>query len=378
MSSKTSRPPTRLIATLLAIGLAIGVLLAAPPSARPDETDTPAASPLPPAPRTGIAESILEVQRRLAARAVAAATGARAQSMVSFSTARVRVNAAGSVHVYIYTSRLGEAALGRLRALAADIEAVDEKNAVVQAWVPFDRLDEIAELPLVTRIAPPSYRFTRAGSVTTEGDVILRADSVRGLGVDGSGVRVGIISNGFAGRATAQATGDLPAGVTGFGSCTPAPANLAACRGADACNEGTAIAEIIHDIAPGADLAIAAVGTTVEFVQRLDELVNDFGADIIIDDLGFFGQPFFEYGSVAQAVAAIPDSVLYVSSAGNDGDTHHAAQFRAALSNGLEVHDFGLAAGSGSDPSMPITVGSDGFVLAFLQWNDRFGSSGND
>ena len=164
------------------------------------------------------------------------------------------------------------------------------------------------------------------GSVVTEGDSILGADLVRQLGFDGTGVKVGIISDGANDRATAQALGDLPQNITTYGSCAPRVGDGSQCLSPWTCNEGTAIMEIIHDLAPGAELAMGAVGTSLEFIQRVDDLVDDFGADIVIDDLGFLDEPYFADGPIAQAVASVTDQVVYVSSAGNSATPSSASR----------------------------------------------------
>jgi hypothetical protein len=79
--------------------------------------------------------------------------------------------------------------------------------------------------------------------VTTQGDSILKANLARvDHGIDGTGVRVGVISGGDAGLSTSQASGDLPAVNQSCDSVSNSNA------------EGTAMMEIVHDIAPGAQL----------------------------------------------------------------------------------------------------------------------------
>jgi hypothetical protein len=71
--------------------------------------------------------------------------------------------------------------------------------------------DEVSNLDFVIKITTPSYGTRLEGSVTTEGDSVVKADDVRDmLGIDGSGVTVGVISDGVQNRASSQATGDLP------------------------------------------------------------------------------------------------------------------------------------------------------------------------
>ena len=82
------------------------------------------------------------------------------------------------------------------------------------------------------------------------------------------------------------------------------------------------MAEIIHDLAPDAELAVAAVGTSLEFIQNINRLATEFEADIIVDDLGFFGEPYFEDGDIAQAVDALPSDILFITSAGNSANSH--------------------------------------------------------
>ena len=288
---------------------------------------------------------------------------------------QLRLKQEGRVQVYVQFEPSKPAPLALLEALEAEIELVNADLGKLQAWVPFDRLAEAAALPEVSRITAPVYGTPRSGSVTSAGDAILQADDLRALGIDGSGVKVGIISDGANNWPQAQADGDLPAaGITVFGSCSVRPFDGSQCDPGVTCNEGTAMAEIVHDLAPGAEIAVGAVSTSLEFIQRIGQLTNNFGADVIVDDLGSFGQPFFEDGDIAQAVAAIADQVVYVSSAGNSADGHYEARYQ----DNLDIHDFGVRSGQASDLTMDVLVGPGSFLLPVLQWNDRFGQSGND
>ena len=298
---------------------------------------------------------------------------ARARGAPALSNPLVRIDADGTIQIYVHVSSLGTAEKAMLRRYEADIEIANEELGMVQAWIPFDRIEEVASLQFVTRITPPNYATPRAGSVTTEGDAILKADALRALGVDGSGVKVGVISNGANNRASAQATGDLPGGITTFGSaCDPFFFGVA-------CDEGTALMEIVHDLAPGAQLGFGAAATDLEFIQRVGDLVNTFGADVVVDDLGFFGAPYFADGPLAQAVAAVKNQVVYVSAAGNDAQGHYEANYvPGGTFLGVEIHDFGVAAGGLSDSTMNVLINPGGALLVFLQWNDPFGGSGNN
>ena len=292
---------------------------------------------------------------------------------------QVRFDADGFVQVYLHWREATLAPDRLSRRFGARIELTNERLRITQAWVPEAALERLAAEAEIGRISAPSYARQRAGSVKTEGDAILKANLLRGYGITGKGARVGVLSDGANTIAAGQASGDLPADLARYGTCQPSGFDGANCDFGSTCNEGTAIAEIIHDMAPDAKIAVAAVGTDLEFIARLDDLKNDFGATVIIDDLGFFGEPYFEDGAVAAAVQAIADDVVYVSAAGNSALGHYEQLSLSTPASGGVFHDFGFRAGRGtSDISMNIRVPPGEFLVAILQWNDPFGGSTND
>ncbi len=283
------------------------------------------------------------------------------------STPLVRLDESGNIQTYIYLREVNEENLTRLESLGVRIEVANEKYGIVQGWIPFDKLGEVEDLGFVRKVTPPIYGETRTGSVSTEGDAIIGSDEVRSkLGFDGSGVLVGVISDGIDSMVVSQATGDLPDNIitvnTGRG------------------DEGTALLEVIHDIAPGARLAFSSGLTTARFIDAV-QFLTEIGADVIVDDLGFLGEPFFEDGVVAQEAGdAVSKGVVFVSAAGNDADQHYQALYRDTSpgDDSNNLHDFGLASGRGSDVAMRVRIPPKETVVFTLQWDDPFGGSSND
>ena len=303
---------------------------------------------------------------------------AHAKNIFELSNHRVHIDAHGRIQIYIYMSSFGEEELVKLREYEVKIEITNKDFGIVQGWAPFDRIEDIAALPFVRQIKPPNYGMPRSGSVNTEGDSILKADLVRLFGIDGSGVKVGVISDGANNWTTASSMGDLPVSITVYGTCTPRPFNGSVCDPGITCNEGTAMLEIIHDIAPGAQLAFASANTSLEFAQRVNDLVNSFGAEVVVDDLAFYGEPYFSDGLDAQAVIAKTDQAIYISAAGNNASGHYEVNYLPDYSEGADLHNFGQAAGVSTDLSMNVLIDPGEFVLPILQWNDQFGISAND
>jgi len=138
---------------------------------------------------------------------------------------RLRIDANNEVQVYILMSSVTDDTVKQLADAGVTIEIRDEARRRVQAHLPVSRLNAVAALAIVDAIRLPTYARHRVGNVTSEGDAILRSDAVRAqLALDGTGIRVGVISDGlkgvFATGCTTQcagvdggpiATGDLPA-----------------------------------------------------------------------------------------------------------------------------------------------------------------------
>ena len=279
----------------------------------------------------------------------------------------LKVDANGNIQTYIYVNDVGLAQLQELENYGVSAELVNDDLNIIQGWVPFFEMKQVAQLELVQRINPPSYAYPRTGSTISEGDAILGAAQVRSqLGFTGAGVNMGVISDGVDSRATAQASGDLPVTI----EIDPSQPGSG--------DEGTAMLEIIHDLAPGAALAFSGPSTSLEMINAVNFLANTAfggaGADIVVDDLGFFGEPFFEDGPIALAVqAVVAAGTIYVSAAGNDANSHYEADFVTGSIGGFDFHDFGSG-----DNAMSVTVAGNGAISIVLQWNDPFSASGND
>jgi subtilisin family serine protease len=278
-----------------------------------------------------------------------------------FSTPLLRIDDAGRVEVYVWAADTTPATLASLTAHDLDVEVVNAELGIVQGWIPVESLESLAAEPAVTKIRPPSYATPRTGSVTSEGDTIHRCDQVRALGFDGAGVKVGVISNGVSGLAASQASGNLP----------PTVQVLDAGSG----DEGTAMMEIVHDCAPGAALAFASGLGTLVFINAVDSL-KAAGAKIIVDDLGFYGEPFFADGPVGTHDKTVSPTVLRISSAGNDRQVHYQAMFTPGPADTDITGTRHLFAPG--DSQLRFRVGGGSVVTIVLQWADQFGSSGND
>jgi Ca2+-binding RTX toxin-like protein len=219
------------------------------------------------------------------------------------------------------------------------------------------------------------------GNVITEGDRAMRSNQARfNHNIDGTGITIGIISDSF--NALRDASKDVRAGeLPGYNNPNqyfkPVRVLKDDSEGSD---EGRAMAQIIHDIAPGAQLLFYGPRSVSDFARGIDTLVSA-GADIIVDDLIFLNQPFFQDGPVSQAVArASRKNVAYVSAIGNYGNASYNSAFRPSGQRfsfgGLtyEAHDFDE--GVETDVFQSITIPGLGALDIVFNWSEPFQSFG--
>ena len=263
------------------------------------------------------------------------------------------------IYVYIYVNP--DFSTKVIDQLNLDIVNRDEQNHVVSARVKLSEIKNVASLLQVRQIRSVIPPVVRTGLVDTEGDSIHRSDVVRNLfSQDGSGIKVGVISDGVDGFSSSQSSEDLP----------PEVIVLSDTQGGA---EGTAMLEIIHDIAPGATLYFHDYGGDfIGFNSAIDDLVTA-GVNVIVDDIGFFDQPYFEDGEIASHVTSVlaNNDIIYVSAAGNDAIRHYQGHFS---DDSLGYHDFG----NGDGTYLYADIPSGGWIKVMLQWNDEFDGSSND
>ena len=141
--------------------------------------------------------------------------------------------------------------------------------------------------------------------------------------------------------------------------------------------------QIVHDVAPGAGLAFfTAENGEADFADGIGKLAAA-GAKVIVDDVGYFDEPFFQDGILAQAIdSVVATGVAYFSSAGNDGASAYdntAPDFSTtSLSTAqnpneklLTIGDSGAASPADLQVAIPSMVPGQ-FVVVVLQWDQPY------
>ena len=353
--------------------------------------------------------------------ALDAKLGRNGRRIQTDAEARVVVNVRLDGSVPAETVKKSLAALGAVTTSEHVARRADGRDGLLAVHLPLGQAVAAAKTPGVFSVLTAARPHRRVGRVTSQGVAVLQADAVQAQGYSGKGITVGVLSDSY-NVATEQsagatitthaaddvASGDLPGTNNPDGYTTPIVVLQDGSTDPSAGNEdeGRAMLQIIHDVAPGANLAFCTAGETVtDFAQNILSLRTNPTApcDVIVDDIGFDDEPFFSDSVVAQAVDEAVTSttlrgrpVIYYSAAGNDGDLSYAANYtpvsdaegRASKVGNLRLdtvptsltaggfHNFKAAdTGSGEKIVQKVTVSQSDAYINF-QWDDPFLSRG--
>jgi hypothetical protein len=292
--------------------------------------------------------------------------------------------------------------------LLADLKALGLEHGtsagrLVTGRLPFPAVRHLDQLASLHSLRPSHVLFQaasdpgagRQGFTISQGDTEMFAAAARiRFQVDGTGVTVGVLSNSYNcfDAAGSIASGDLPADVqvladleltlpnnnvlidpTGRGNCVTSYAVVQ--------DEGRAILEVIHDLAPGAALAFHTSGRGEADMANGIRALADAGATVIVDDTVYLDEPVYQDGGpIAEAVKdAVARGVTYVVAAGNFGRQTYEAPFRSSgvtqtiQGRTVELHDFDP--GPEVDTCQQVTLYGGGIALA-LHWSQPYASIG--
>jgi len=259
----------------------------------------------------------------------------------------------------------------RIRELGGRVKTVSKPQSdypvEIYCWLPYEVVKEIAKMEKIASISGMAVARTRTGSVTTIGDTQLLAQQARqDFGVNGSGIKIGVISDGIEYYANSQAAGDLPS-------------SYQTSNGNTSGSEGTAMLEIVHDIAPGASLAFGGIELGIDgpndMADRVIALYN-LGCKIVVDDIGFYSDtPYFSEDYLMQQIQAQISQYnkTYISAAGNDGDKCWTDLFTPGVQNWNIFWNQG-----GGILDNAVVVAPFETVNIILQWANPWGTSGEN
>ena len=252
------------------------------------------------------------------------------------------------------------------------VTGVSNDGGLLQGWLPVDALEGLAAAPDVHFIRRPAepvlLELPVAPTTTTQALSVLNAPVWHAAGFTGGGVKVGIIDAGFLGYLGLLGS-ELPSTVVTKNFVDGE--SQSAVNGTS--NHGTACAEIVHDVAPGASLYLAKIGTEIDLQEAVAWMKDTNHVDVISTSLGWFNlTPGDGTGEFADLVQQARNAgILWVTAAGNSRDEHWGGPFYDPDGDGYhnytidqDINYFGP--GNGNAYLIP-----PGYAIeAFLRWDD--------
>lgn len=357
------------------------------------------------------------------------ASGAQVQSQLaelslpSQGAGSMMVREDGRVVVNINVTGADDATIAGIEAAGAVIITVSAEYGIISAEVGAADLSGLAAAPGVLAVTEVLTPMTSANAspaqfqpvegppvvgtnvvcatnptgIKSEGDAQLSVATARAnSAVDGSGVRIGVLSDTYSrttfptSAATDVANAELPGAANPCGNTTavqvldPGPAS-----GSD---EGRAMAQIVHDLAPKSPLAFSsAFNGDLDFADEIRAL-QAAGSKVIVDDVSYYNEPFYQDGPIAKAVNDVTAAgATYFSSAGNstpasvpNGGSYEATSYRnmacppavLAVDPGYTgCHDFDTV---GADAMNNMTIPNNSQIVTTLGWNEPMFGVGTD
>ena len=249
-----------------------------------------------------------------------------------------------------------------IRAIGGEVAAQYENWLDVR--LPTDKLAAATEIAGVRFIEHPprAHRFesVESGAYQTEGVTAAGAAAWQSAGLTGQGVTVAIFDS-FKNYSAAMATGDLPPQIGAYPNAGSVDVTSSV--------HGTAVAEVIHDMAPGASLVFATPQTPVQRATYIMSLAQ-MGVKVISSSTGTVADtPGDGTGPVADAIgtAANQYGLVYVQAAGNQAQYHWDGTFADADGDGWHEFAPGIEVNILNDGN-PILAGTP--LNIYLRWDD--------
>ncbi|WP_035641948.1 S8 family serine peptidase, partial [Bradyrhizobium sp. ORS 375] len=284
--------------------------------------------------------------------------------------------AAPAGHVTTETVHVLEQSLGLSGAvLSTVVETTFGAGASLPTWLSSGPTHEGSAQPAPNASAHTSLQEAVTEAITSAvgangatGAQVVQALGGNTTGVTGAGIKIGVLSSSFnnkGGAAADEASGALP---------SASKIQILKDMPSGGSDEGRAMMQVIHDIAPDASLAFyTASQSEQDFANGIIALANA-GCKVIVDDVSYTDEPFFQNGIVAKAIQTVQAmGVTYVTSAGNNGSSAYQTSWTSISGSIGGNYYAGNALSFGGNISQTISVTAGAYLL--VQWDQPWGQA---
>ena len=367
------------------LGCSLFLVSAHAQQASPDLRHLPAAARAP--------QNLSPAEQKLDAALLAIVQRKKAGAVETTPSANLRLPSADRIAVLIRGSVSAEL-LAAIQSRGGAVVAQSPRDGLVDAVLPVDAVTAIAGLPGITKISiTPKANVNQTTLPDPEGYAAHAVAAVAGApwNATGKGVKVCVISNNLATKSATNNTDALTKAAASLPNVDILSVGGKSQSGdvsnSDSDGEGVAMLEIVHRLAPDADLMFATGRPYTAMVLNIQGLVIA-GCHIIVDDISYSLEPWFAEGTIAKIIRLADNyGVLYITNASNSGNldsktssvwegdfvasstvtaegVFHAFDPADATSTVNRIYEF-----KGGSTNVDLKCKS-----AFLQWNDPVSS----
>ncbi len=235
---------------------------------------------------------------------------------------------------------------------------------LIQALVPMNAVEKLSQLDEIDYARLPNMPILH--EVTSEGLISIGIDAWKKESIDGKGVKVAIMDAGFDGYKKLLGS-ELPPEDRVTIKSFRRDGDIEAKQ-----DHGTAVSEIVYDIAPGATYYLVNIGTDVDFLNAVDYLIAE-KVNVVNTSFSFStGCPHENRGELEPAIEkAHKAGIFWASSSGNTGRGHWMGEWNDPDKNSLLNF-------TADDESQSIRLIKDDVLIIALSWDDPCGTAQND
>ena len=274
----------------------------------------------------------------------------------------------GDVRILISVKDLTPEKLSEIKNLGK-IEV--NKQDSLQVLIPVEKISKLSEISSIENLRPPMTPTQNVISVS-QGVESINADLVQNTGVTGNGIKIAVFDFAFdvfnseiknnisESKSFRHNFDDSLIPLMGLGSEVV---------------HGTAVSEIIVDVAPDVELYLYSFGTELEFIDAVDYAISK--VDVMTMSAGWTSYSTDGDSLMTQKVQQVIDSgIPFILSAGNYAETHWQGNYVDADKNGW--HEF-----SEIDEGLSVSVTQDRIdsqqsIEMYLLWRDLPSNSVSD
>lgn len=200
----------------------------------------------------------------------------------------------------------------------------EEGQRFMRGSIPMSEVRSLVKDPRLQAVRITSDQPIYDGRISS-GVHIINADSLHNRNIRGENVTVGIIDSDF--RISHPSIARSVGAYRMFGNTSN-------------WQHGTAVASVVIDTAPNAELHLASIGpttTTEEYAKAVEWLLRS-GADIIIDAGSYYAQPGDGTGEISQIVSNASSETVFITSSGNYAQRYWAGNY-SSRSGWVTIHN---------------------------------------